>query len=217
MTMFAAVVPSISSFLPGCPSLVIESTIRKIATDLCQRGRVWEDNVALITTSATLYSYALVPTQAYAEVIEPTTLYLLRADGTKGDITRLTRQKMYQQHRSWPQDDDGEPVHYEPGSTPDIALLAPVPDAAYPIYARAQLRPTDTAAEWPTYLQREHHRCVFHGVIHELMAMPERPWSNPKLADYHGKQWTYLLSQATIRAQQEYSTDELAVSMRPFA
>jgi hypothetical protein len=197
--------------------LVIENTTRKIVTDLCQRGRVWEDDLSNIAVTPAGYTYTLTPAVAYAEVIEPTRLYSVRADNTQFDIHRVNRAKMLQLHRGWPADDSGEPQHYQSGASTDIVMLAPVPDAAITVRARAQLRPTAAAAEWPDYLYREHHRAVFHGVLHELMGMPGRSWSDAKLAVYHGKQWTYLLSQATIRASQEYSADELVVEMRPFA
>lgn len=217
MTTFASVVPEMSAFLPGCPSLVIESTIRKIVADLCQRGRVWEDDVTSFPTAIGVYVYTLTPAVSYAEIIEPARLWSTRADDTTFDITRLTRAKMARVHPGWPVNDDGEPQHYQPGATPAELKLAPVPDAVITIQARAKLRPTATAAEWPDYLYREHHRAVFHGVLHELMGMPNRTWSDAKLAVYHGKQWTYLLSQATIRAAQEYGSEDLTVEMRPFA
>lgn len=217
MTTFASMVLDTSAFLPGCPSLVIENTTRKIVTDLCQRGRVWEDDTNAISVLAGGYAYTIAPTVVYAEVIEPTRLWSVRADGTSFDIHRLTRARMAALHPSWPLDDSGEPQHYQPGATPADVKLAPVPDVAITVQVRAKLRPTSTATEWPEYLYREHHRAVFHGVLHELMSMPNRTWTDAKMAVYHGKQWTYLLSQATIRASQEYGSDDLTIEMRPFA
>lgn len=217
MTTFTAMVPDMSAFLPGCPSLVIESTARKIATDLCQRGRVWGDVITSVTTAVGDYTYTLTAAIADSEVVEPTRVFSVRADNTTFDIQRVTRARMAQQHPGWPGDDDGEPQHYSMGTTSADILLAPVPDAIITVQVRAALRPTATATTWPDYLYREHSRAIFHGVLHELMGMPGRSWSDAKLAMYHGKQWTYLLSQATIRAGQEYSSDEPVIEMRPFA
>lgn len=217
-TPLTTMVPDISAFLPGCPSLVIERTIRKIIIDLCQRGRVWSMDADPISLATDTYEYAVVPQPDYAEVIDLESAYLLLTDGRKVDLKWTNRNSLRINRPLWPDDDSGQPIWY---MTPvdGFIQVAPIPTATDTgtINARVFMRPTATAAEWSTWLYNEHNRAIFHGVLHELMAMPERSWTNLKTADYHGKQWTYLLSQATIRASKEYNSDDLSVQMRPFA
>ena len=215
-TVFSAMVPEISAFLPGCPDLAIERTVRKMAIDLCQRGRVWTLDLIPIAMVVAEPTYALVPDVSYAEVIDIFDAYLLDSEGDKTPITWKPYKAVRAGHPSWPQDDAGRPQFITTNMT-GYASLVPVPDLAGDVYVKAYMRPTTTATELPTWLYAEFQRELFHSTLHELMAMPERSWSNPKLADYHGKQWTYLLSQATIRAGQEYNTDSQAVQMRPLA
>lgn len=218
MTTIASMTPDISAFLPGCPTLVIERTTRKIITDLCQRGRVWSDNAAAIPLVADTYSYTITSPVAYGEVIDVESAYLLMATGNKKFLKWTNRSALKVSRPMWPEDDDGEPVHYLTPVNGNIQV-APTPTSVDTgsIYTRVFLRPTPAAAEWPTWLYSEYQRELFHGVLHELMAMPERSWTDLKTAEYHGKQWTYLLAQATIRASKEYSSDDLSVEMRPFA
>ncbi len=217
-TQLSAMVPDISAFLPGCPNLTIERTVRKTIIDLCQRGRVWSMSATPISMVASTYEYALVPLPAYAEVIDVESAYLLLTDGRKVFLKWTSRGLLQNSRPMWPEDDSGQPIWYMTPTTGFIHV-APTPDAVTTgtINTRIFMRPTASAAEWSTWLYNEYNREIFHGVLHELMAMPERSWSDPKMADYHGKQWTYLLSQATIRAAKEYNSDDLSVQMRPFA
>lgn len=215
-TSFSTVTPEFSAFLPGCPDLAIERTVRKMATDLCQRGRVWTLDLIPLSLVIAEPTYELVPAVSYAEVIDIFDAYLIDSEGKKTPITWKPYKAVRAGHPSWPQDDAGRPQYITTNMT-GYASFVPVPDAVGSVYIKAYMRPTTSATELPTWLYAEFQRELFHGTLHELMAMPERSWSNPKLADYHGKQWTYLLSQATIRAGQEYNTDSQAVQMRPFA
>lgn len=215
-TTFASMVPEISALLPGCPSLVIERTARKIAIDLCQRGRVWTLDCTPIPTVAGTYEYALVPTAAYAEPIDLYDGYIIDAEGAKTPLRWKPYKAVRTAHPEWPEDDAGLPQFVTTSMT-GYASFVPVPDQVVTAYLKMYVRPTAGATELPTWLYNEFQRVIFHGTVHELMALPERAWSNAKIADYHGREWTYLLAQATIRAGQEYNTDSQAVQMRPFA
>lgn len=215
-TTFASMVPDISAHLPGCPSLVIERTARKIATDLCQRGRVWQLDLTPIAVVAATYEYAMASPVAYAETVDVQDAYFIDADGEKTPVTWKPYAAVRRSHPAWPEADEGLPLYITTVLT-GYANLVPVPDVPGTLYVRAYMRPTAAATDLPTWLYNEFQREIFHGTIHELMAMPERSWSSAKMAEYHGRQWTYLLSQATIRAGQEYNTDSQAVQMRPFA
>lgn len=215
-TTFASMVPDISAHLPGCPSLVIERTVRKTATDLCQRGRVWGLDLTPVSVVAATYEYALPSPVAYGEVVDVLDAYFIDADSKKTPVVWKPYKAVRAAHPEWPEDDTGLPLYLTTNMT-GYASLVPVPDVAGTLYVKAYMRPAATASEFPTWMYGEFQRELFHGTLHELMAMPERSWSNAKMAEYHGKQWTYLLSQATIRAGQEYNTDSQAVQMRPFA
>jgi hypothetical protein len=215
-TTFASMVPEISAMLPGCPSLVIERTARKMAVDLSQRGRVWVLDMLPFALVTGTYEYPLVPTVSYAEPLDIFDAYLIAADGSKTPLPWKSYKAVRAAHPEWPGNDTGRPRYVTTNMTGYVSTV-PVPDVAGDVYVRAYVRPIAAAAEIPTWLYNEFQRQLFHGVIHELMAMPDRPWSNAKVAEYHGRQWTYLLSQATIRAGQEYNTDSQAVQMRPFA
>lgn len=221
-TPFSALVDDISAFVPGCPSPVIERTIRKIAVDLCQRGKVWEADLAPVTLTAGEYSYVLASPVEYGEVTDLLNAAITTADSTSRVSLRwIPLPNLRLTRPSWPTDDAGQPM-YISTNEPNELVVAPVPEANLTLTMRAVLRPTATATEWPSYLHDEYKRVLFHGSIHELLMMPGRSWStsdkqSAATAQYHGKQWTYLLNAARHRTATGYNARSLSVQMTPFA
>jgi len=211
----ASTVTDISAFLPGCPSLVIENTIRKIIIDLCQRARVWSVDLASFPTVSGTSGYILASPFVYAEIMDPESVYLA-IDGTRKDLTGTTTTKVKQMYPNYPLDANGQPTgfFYTPGST---LTLVPTPDAAYTVNPRVFLRPTRVASSWDADLYAEFARAVFHGVLYEMMTMPNRSWTDGKLGVFHGKEWAFLLAEARDRALRGFSRADLCVDPIPFA
>lgn len=216
-TTFASMVPEIGAFVPGCPNLTIERTIRKIITDLCQRGKVWRVQLTPIAVSAGDYDYAPASPVAYGEFCDFLSgSFTTTSSGAKTPVYWKDYDTAVIQNPAWPEDMVGLPITVT-SKTPGELLLIPVPEEAGTLAVYGVLRPTATATEWESTLYAEFHRCVFHGVLCELMSMPERAWTSDKESMKHGKQWTYLLNEAKDRAQRGFNKADLSVKMRPFA
>lgn len=212
----SSMVPDISVFLQGCPSPVIERTILKIATDLCQRAKVWALDAVPITLAPGTYEYDLTFAESYAEATDLDSAYLILADGSKVTLPVEPVGVVMRRFPSWPQDAAGQPqlvTKLEAGKV----LVAPVPEETADLYVRCVVRPVTTATVLEQWLYDEFRRVIHHGVLHELLLMPQRSWSNPKLGEFHGKQWTYLLNNAKARATLGYNQGSVSVEMRPFA
>lgn len=213
---FADIVPDISAYLQGCPSLVVERTARKIATDFCQRAKAWTADMTPITLVPGTHDYNLVSPLAYAEPTDVVDAYIVKVDGTKVSLRWAPFGYVRSAYPAWPQEDSGQPAYLTATSVGQI-LLAPVPDEAATLYVRAAVRPTADAVVWEQWLYDEFKRVIFHGVLHELLLMPARPWTDEKAGMYHGKQWTFLLNAGRDRANRGYNVGSLSVEMRPFA
>lgn len=216
--LFADMLNDVSGHLASCPAVTIMHTLRKVAIDLCERGEVWQEDLAPVPVVDGVWRYTPVSPVAYAEVSSLTDAYLILTDGTKVDLKWAARSDVRRVRPQWPQDDAGQPMFYlleEPGGV----ALAPVPnaDAVGDLYVRASMRPTADALEFKTSLYPMVRRVLFHGALHELMLMPERAWTNEKIGAYHGKQWTHLLHSAAIRAERDYNPGTQSVRMIPFA
>jgi hypothetical protein len=216
--LFSDMLNDVSGFLPGCPAVTIQGTLRKLAIDLCERGDVWQEDLAGITLVDGTRQYTPVSPYAYAEISNFTDAYIIDADANKVLLTWAAWSTVRRVRPQWPQDDAGQPMFYL-SEAPGLISLAPVPDADSlgTLYVRASLRPTATATEFPAALYPMARRVLFHGTLHELMLMPERSWSNEKVGTYHGKMWTSLLHGMAISAQRDYNPGGQSVQMIPFA
>lgn len=215
MTTFAAMTSEISAHLAGCPQQVMENAARKIVRDLCYRARVWRDFATQVTLVVGDYTYSLVPTQSYAEVVS-----VIYADtlisSNKRELPFVGYSKVRAQYPSWPENYAGTPAVVTAVKIGEVRL-APVPDTAGTMNTYVALAPTLTATQWDTDQYGRHHRAVFHGVLYDLMMMPGRVWSNAQLAQSHGKQWNYLLNEARINADHDYNVGDLMVAQIPLA
>jgi len=212
---YAAMVPDVSAFLQGCPNPAIERTLRKVSADLCQRAKVWRAELPVIPLVASTTEYTPVSPVAYGEFVETVYGYTTIAS-TIRNLKVHSFDKTRRVYPEWPMQTNGTPAVLTV-RTPGTVMLAPTPDAVGTLNIFGVLRPTANADSWDAQMYREFHRELFHGVMHELLLMPDRSWSDPAAAKYHGSQWTYLLNLARDRADRGYNTGNLSVDMCPAA
>ena len=212
---YAAMVDPIAAFVPGCPSLTLQYTARKIVKDLCQRAKVWRGTYAPINLVAGVYEYAPTTGLTYGEGCTITDGYVVIAN-QKTDLFWADYQNIRRRSPAWPQAFSGTPNAIT-ATQPRTVLLCPVPDTAGVMTLTGTFQPAETDTEFDLATYSENTRCIFHGVLTELLAMPNRSWTDAKASLLHGKQWTYLLNNARDRAARGYNEADLAVTMRPFA
>ena len=213
---FSAMAADVSPFLPGCPTLVISHTMRKMAIDLCTWARVWRDDLTPISLVADQAEYTLTSPYAYARVESVASGHTI-VDGNKRRLDPMPYAKAIALFPSWPEDYSSPSPQWIVTRDPGVIQLAPVPDTAGTMYLVAELVPTMDATEWSETLYGLFHRVLFHGTLAELMAMPERNWTDQKKAVDHQKEWSFLRASARTRADHDYTRQSLAVEMRPFA
>jgi hypothetical protein len=215
VTPYSAMVGEISPSLHMCPTQLIMMAVRTVIIDLCQRGKVW---------CADLPDIELVPDQVNYELESPVdgaeVTDLLYGRAYEGDrnwrVGVVTAPQALRQYPQWPHTDSGDVRYVVPYETGTV-WCAPPPAAAGSLRLRAVLRPTLAATAWDSDLYAEYRRLINHGVLHNLMTMPNRNWTDDKMAVYHGRQWSYLLAQAKARANQHYNIGDLSVEMNPAA
>lgn len=212
---YADMVDDLSPYVPACPDPVIERTIHKIITDMCQRAKVWHEDFLPENIVAGQVAYPVRAPVAYAVCTDITDAYTL-IDGQKKVLPWAKLAEVKARYPEWPDQTTGTPQLITLATLGQV-LLAPIPDAAGTLNMRGYLRPSPTATEWDADLYDEFSRVIFHGVLYDLMLMNGRAWASPKLAAAHGKHWTQLLAAARDRAMRGYNTDDLSVMMRPFA
>ena len=205
---FSTFVKEVAPYLAGCPTAVIESQIRKVTIDLCERAKVWVVTLPSVPTIPGDAVYALAPVVVEAEVSSVETLSLTTPTVTKELTPQISR----------PITDPGpgEPYAYSQPTSASVELF-PTPDAAsYTLGGRVAIRPTDIATSCEQFILSDYRRAIFHGVLYELMEMPDRPWSDEKGAIRHGKQWGYFVYLAKAKSNSGNGAVSLFVRQRPW-
>jgi len=219
-TTYASVFGDIAANVAGVPDVVLQFYMNKVVIDLCERAKVWRVNYAAISLAPNTYQYTVVSPVAQSELstILLAKVYLGSTAKWK-DLDVVTTEQVFEVYPDWPQTAEiKEPTAVTRLDEASIAIV-PVPDAAqaYTLYLYAAIRPTLAATGVDSTIYATYRRAIYHGVIHELMMMPKRPWSNEKLAEYHGKQWEYMVNSARARANKSFSRANLSVVPAPWA
>lgn len=213
---FKSMIQEASVHLIGCPDYAIENAYRNVAREFCERARVWRGNLTDISIVAGTHTYAPVSPLAHAEVVAVLSADTI-IDSVKRELPFRQLDAVKRSYPTWPEFATGTPTVFTRMDNATMSV-APVPDAsAGVIKAFAALRPTAVATVWDQDLFYEFRETLLNGVLHKLLLLPQRPWSDLKLAEYRGKQWTFRLNEARIRAERGYNTDTSQVQMRPLA
>jgi len=171
--------------------------------------------VTVISTTSFSYPMAAVPA-GNATVVGS---YTYSTMATRVTIPFVPYEQAMRMYPDWPNAAaEGIPtVAFQ--MAPGTLCVAPVPDNLYTYTAQIDvaIRPLDSAVNAEDNLIRLYKRAMFHGTVHELMMLPGRPWSNDKLATYHGKQWEFFLNTAKAKANKGFGRGNLMVVMRPWA
>jgi len=202
----------------GCPSAVITQYVRKVATDLCERAKVWRVDLTPQLLADGDYTYDFVSPIANTEV---SAILSAKCALPSGDIPLevYTHDQVVSAYPLYPDANaKGQPLAL---TRMDAATynVVPIPDdqGPYTVSLYAAIRPTATATQMEDSVMYEYRRTIFHGVLHELMLLPNRAWTNDKMAVYHGKQWEYFLYNARARANKGFGTVDISVTPRPWA
>ena len=216
--LYSAGVPEISAMVYGCPLPVIERYISKVVIELCRRASVWRANLAPLPLVAGVYNYtAIVPVNTVLHNILHANLNVVIAL-SKAPLRILTDAQVADMYPLWPDTVNVQQPSAIFQSGPDSINVYPVPDAisAYNINLLAVLRPTAAATGWDAALQDEFREVIYHGTLYYLMLMPNRVWTDQTQAQFHGKIYTNLISDARAKANKSYTRANLYVKQRPW-
>ena len=217
---YSTFVPEVAPHVQGCPTYVIEQYIAKVVCDLCTRAGIWRADMTDITLVADDYNYLVASSVANTEIVN---LLQARLVPSNTDYPKpleiLTDDDLRNRFSQWPDTDNpGEPLYIFRNDEQSVNL-SPVPDDAdtYTLKLYGTIRPTSTATGWEGTLQQQYRRALFHGVLYELMTIPERTWTNDKFGTYHGKQWTNMVAAARARANLGFGRNSIHVQHKPWA
>lgn len=193
-----------------CPINVALQAARLAVRELCDRSRIWMYDSEEEPVVGGLDSYDIdVPTGT--EVVE------LRAGYFNG---ALLDAKSFDQlddlYGEW-QTQIGNPT-YVTSTAPATARIVPYPttvQATDVVRWRVALRPTLAATSFDPdgLFCNDFYAEILHGAKQRLMFSPNKPYTNFKLAEYHGAKWAAAINRARIIANRNRSRAELRINL----
>ena len=186
ITTWDKFLPYIMPHLTGCPTDLVEQALIERTQHFCERTQLWRVDMDPETTVAGEHTYTLYLPAAVEAVL------WLRLDGN--DLTIADDRDMLPELFSA----TGQPRYYSLEGDSAVRLY-PVPDAAYPFTARVVLKPSQSSRGVEQFLFDAHVRTLASGTLAQLMAMPEKTWSNLPLAAVHDQQFERGIARARVR------------------
>jgi hypothetical protein len=102
--------------------------------------------------------------------------------------------------------------------TPDRYIILPAPDdrAAYQMRITQALKPSCDAVGMNAQVLCELEDIITHAALQQLLLIPEVPWTNAQLAEYHARQYTFHTAERRARANLGNARGTFRARMQPF-
>lgn len=221
--LFSEFLSGILVDVPGCPDFAIEREVRNAAIQLCRRSLAWRKQMAPITVVANTGAYSLVSPDAQSRVVKiyDVTLSTPSSDPAiaQPDIRILlpkTVQYLDSLNPTWRQSQAQAlaasylsivPTLFYTQDSPDTILLAGIPVLAGSMTILASLVPTLTATGVDSWVAEQHYEGIIHGAKARLMAIPQKPWTDPALAAWHAGEFDKAIASANVEAAAGFQAD----------
>lgn len=193
-----------------CPVPVALQAIRLAVRELCEKSRIWTHTTAAQPAVANQPSYTIV-LPADTEVVSVLGGYYndqwLEPESQDALDARFGR---WQSRTGGPQ--------YVTHDAPSVAIVVPYPDVVEATDAfrwRVALRPTlaSTAFDPSSLFCNDFYSEILHGAKARLMASPDKPYTDLKLAEFHAKNWLAGINRARLSASRSRGRAEGVVAI----
>lgn len=199
MTAISALYPQVYPSVPGAPDVALLDAIRQASIEFAEKTHAWQDVLAGINIVANTHTYTIPTVTDRAsdgivdawhdgQLLDPTSPDVLTANET--NWTTMT----------------GTPKwYYQP--TQDVVRLVPNPTAALTagLVLRVEFKPSQTATTIPDHFYNHYAKDIANGAIAALLMVPDKPWTNFKLAVAKRLQFDEAIASANVRSAKGFT------------
>lgn len=209
---YASIVPDVLIYANGCPAPTITDVVAKTANDFFYQTlayRVWTSTFDL-TISTTNYDLnARCP--ADTEVAQ---VLALKCQGLP--VNEVTHEEFFMLDPKWPSLTGSNAQYYTIVDNKDSFNIIPSPEATVSgaFNLLLAVTPTLTATQMEETPFLEWKDAIVAGALARLLAMPERPWSDPKRAVEAQRLYVSEIVAAKAQANKGNVRRDLNVQMR---
>lgn len=184
--------------LPGCTSFAAANELRRAAQEFCGRTRVWRVDLDPTITNAKedTYEFELEDDWLLCKV--------LAAKLDDADLNILT-----------PSDDLRGATGILPLDQTQFTLF-PQPGAKQRVYITAALKPSNEADGVEDYVFDHYAEKIAYGAKARLMMRPNKPYSDPAMAERFEEKFEQAIADATWNAAKAYSQAPLRTRAKFF-
>lgn len=200
MILWAAFLPDLRPHLPGCPQVMMEHELRRVAQDFFGRTRAWQVVTDPIAVPAGSPDVAIVLPDADTELVRVENAWY---DNRVVDVMTSDQLDDYT-YTDW-RSQEGTPSALLQ-TTPGSVRLYPSPIAAADIGLRLRVavRPGESGTGIPDDLYVLYREAIAMGVKSRLMMYPAAPWANPDLSGVNAMGYQREVARATLHAQRSF-------------
>lgn len=213
--MFDTLINRISPYVPGCPFPTIVQHIRDAAIDVCERTLYWRYKLPNIRLTPGVYDY-VYETPANTAIHAILTAYVNGRPLYTSTIEDL--QAHFPHFLDYDSDKRGTPQRLFQINFCSFGVM-PIPDDTepYELQLVVALKPSRSAWGMDDYVLEELESSIVDSTLSTLLHIPERAWSNDRLAVFYAQQTQRKISERRARANLGNSRAPLSVKMRPLA
>jgi hypothetical protein len=192
-------IPQVILEAPAVADIAASYQIALAARELCTFSLAWQDEVTLPLSGRSLYDFA--PDEG--DLVEPMSgVYAPSATGSTSVIRPATPAQLDLNDPSW-RTRTGNPLwYYFPSS--DSVRFVPNPPTGN-VIIRVALQPNMGQKTIDDRVGSVFNEGVVHGALYRLLRMPDREWTNYKLASYYGDLFEQAKSTAQVRGVDNFA------------
>lgn len=203
MTPWSAFLPYVVPDVYECPTVTVELAVRDAAIEFFRRTHVWKETSDVVRTRAGRAVYDMeTPPNVMVE-----TLYEVEFNGRRTGPARPDGIP------GWLRG-PGSPVRFTYLHGTDEIEFHPAPADDGEMRMTMVLTPSSTSSGIESFYFERYRDGIVHGAKWKLMMVPGKPWTNPAMAEYHARRFSFEISEARVRADHGASN---RVRPRPFA
>jgi len=204
-------IPQVSPFAPGCPEEVAKEAILNACIKFCEESWILREDIPAGNIVAGIDDYTISP-QVGREVVSVISFLY-----NEVELARKTEEELDREDYGWRTADPGTPtaiIQLEPGRV----RLNRIPSESVigGLIPRVVTKPTEDASTVDERLFNDWKKAIRYGALEEIQSIPNKMWTDIKLADRNGRLFSNEIQKAKARANMSYFKRSTTAQMRPW-
>lgn len=192
-------IPQVVLEAPAVADIAASHQIVLAARELCTFSLAWQADIIVRLTGRN--SYTFLPEEG--DLVEPMSgIYSVSSGGSTSVIRPTTPAQLDLNDPSW-RSRTGNPMWYYLPSGEDIRFIPNPPQGTAVIHVA--LQPNLGAKTIDDRVGTVFNEGIVHGALYRLLRMPDREWTNYKLASYYGDLFEQAKSTAQVRGVDNFA------------